>query len=346
MNRPLLVTRDDSLLDELLRLAAAAGATPEIAYDAAAGLRSWTGAPLVLLGTDLAGELGRLGPDRRGGVHVVGWGSADDEVYRHALRVGAESVVDVTASAAWLAEVLSDLGDSTRGRGVVVGVLGGSGGAGATTFACAVGQVAARSGACVVVDLDPLGPGVDRILGLEGVDGVRWDALGRAGGRLGSRELREALPRTGDLGVLTWSGRGELPEAEAVREALSALRRGHDTVVVDLPRSGDALVEEVLARCDRVLVLVTPTVVGTASAARLLARLPDPTQARLVLRGPGVSDDEVAAVTGVPVLVRMRDQRGLAEAIDLGLGPARSTRVPLGRAAAEVLRGTLRQVAA
>jgi hypothetical protein len=33
----------------------------------------------------------------------------------------------------------------------------------------------------------------------------------------------------------------------------------------------------------------------------------------------------------------MADQRGLAEAIDLGLGPVRSRRGPLGRAALEVL---------
>jgi hypothetical protein len=33
----------------------------------------------------------------------------------------------------------------------------------------------------------------------------------------------------------------------------------------------------------------------------------------------------------------MNDQRGLAESIDLGLGPVRSARGPLGRAAASVL---------
>jgi len=37
------------------------------------------------------------------------------------------------------------------------------------------------------------------------------------------------------------------------------------------------------------------------------------------------------------VLATMADQRGLAEAIDLGLGPVRSRRSSLGRAAAEVL---------
>jgi hypothetical protein len=42
-------------------------------------------------------------------------------------------------------------------------------------------------------------------------------------------------------------------------------------------------------------------------------------------------------VTGVPVLGTMPDQRGLAEAIDLGHGPVRSRRGPLGRTGRAVL---------
>jgi len=344
MTRPLFVTRDDTLLDELLRLAAAAGITPDVAHDPAAALRSWTRAPLVLVGLDLLEEVARLRPERRAGVHVVGWGPPGEDPFRLALTLGSETVAELPEAGAWLTDVLSDLGDSAT-RGLSIGVLGGSGGAGATTFACALGQVAARNGPCVVIDLDPLGPGVDRILGLEAVPGVRWDALGQTTGRLGSRALREALPRRGELGVLTWAGRGDPLDPQAVREALSAARRGHDTVVVDLPRTGDPFVEEVAARCDLLLVVVAPTVAGTASASRMLARLPDPSRARLVLRGPGVEPAQVAEVTGVPVVAAMRDQRRLAESIDLGLGPARSTRLPLGRAAAEVLRGAVRQVA-
>ena len=44
MNAPLFLTRDDDLLDELLRLAAAAGVTPEVAGDGRTALASWTSA--------------------------------------------------------------------------------------------------------------------------------------------------------------------------------------------------------------------------------------------------------------------------------------------------------------
>ncbi|MFC4783238.1 septum site-determining protein Ssd [Nocardioides sp. MAHUQ-72] len=338
MTAPLLITRDQTLLDDLLRLAAAAGVTPDVAADAAAALRTWTAAPLVLLGADLAVEVARTQPARRARVHLVVPGPAPEALFRTAVAVGAEGVVELPRADEWLVELLTDVGDHDRGQGVLLGVVGGSGGAGATTFACALGQVASRHGPAVVVDTDPLGPGVDRVLGLENDEGVRWDALCRTTGRLSARSLRDALPRRGDLAALTWHAATSTPlPAYAVREALSAARRGHDTVVVDLPRASDEVVEEVASHCDLVLVLVVPSVAGVAAAARLCARAADASRMRLVVRGGGVEPDEVARVTGVPVLTRMADQRGLAEAIDLGLGPVRSRRGPLGRAAADVL---------
>ncbi len=338
MTLPLFVTRDDALLDELLRLAAAAGVTPEVAHDGTAALRAWSAAPFVLVGTDLAPEVAKTSPPRRDGVHVVAWGPSQHDVYRTALAVGAENVAELPGSEDWVVEALTDLGDDSRGRGLTIGVMGGSGGVGATTFACALGQMAARSGPSVVVDLDPLGPGIDRVLGLESCEGVRWDELCQTTGRLSARALREALPRSSRLAVLTWNaGPHATLQAFAVREAMSAAQRGHDVVVLDLPRVLDPLLEEVVARCDRLLVVTSPTVAGVASATRLCAGFPDPRRLGLVVRGSGADPGDVARIVGVPVVAQLPHQRGLAEAIDLGLGPVRSRRGPLGRTGLHVL---------
>lgn len=336
--RPLLVTADPALLDDLGRLAAAAGIDTEVAQDAATALRRWSAPPLVLVGADLAAELAHLGPARRQAVHVVTWGSPADDLYRTAVALGAETVAELPRFEARVTETLTDLGEGGLDPGHVLGVVGGSGGAGATTFACALGQVAGREGRAVVVDADPLGPGADRVLGLETCEGFRWDALCRTTGRLGGRSLREALPRRGGLGVLTWyAGATEPLEPVAVREVVSAARRGHDTVVVDLPRTADPAADELVARCDQLLVVVRPTVAGVSSAARLCARVPDRDRIRLVVRGRGVDPAEVSRVCEAPVVASMVDQRGLAESIDLGLGPVRSPRCHLGRAAEAVL---------
>lgn len=338
MSAPLVITRDASLLDEVLRLAAAAGVTPRVCRGATEALAAWSAAPLVLLGADVAREMAALRPGRRDAAHVVATGPVRDDLFALALAVGAESVAELPRSEAWLVEVLTDAGDRAPSLGRVVAVVGGSGGAGATTFACALGQVGARRGSAILVDLDPLGPGLDRVLGLEQRDGVRWDALQQTTGRLSARSLHDAVPRRDGLGVLTWPpGPNGSAQPFAVREALSAAGRGHDLVVVDLPRSTDALVVEVVARCDLLLVVTLPTVSGVAAAGRLAARLRGATPTRLVVRGHGVPTREIERVTLVPLAVDMPGQRGIAESLDLGLGPIRSRRGPLGRAAEEVL---------
>jgi secretion/DNA translocation related CpaE-like protein len=339
LSPPLFITRDQLLLDELLRLAAAAGVTPDIARDGASALRGWMTAPLVLLGVDLADELARVQPARRRNMFVVGWGKAPDEMFRTSLTLGAEDLITLPRSDGWLVEAMTDLHEATPISAKTIGVIGGSGGAGATTFACALGQLAGRSGDSVVIDTDPLGPGVDRVLGLESEPGVRWDALQQTTGRLSARTLREALPRRAGVGALSWSPgpQGSL-QAFALRESLSAAQRGHEVVVLDLARHADPLIDEIASRCDRVLVMVVPSVPGLASASRLCARLSKSAPLQVVVRGQGIDPLEVCEVTEVPVLASMADQRGVQEAIDLGAGPLRSGRGPLARAAALVLR--------
>ena len=132
----------------------------EVASSADAVLRCWASAPVVLVGADLAAELVELAPSRRPGVQVVAWAPVPSGTFRDALLVGAERVVELPVGAEFVAELLTDLGEAGRAEGVPLGVVGGSGGAGATTFACALGQVAAARGPTLVVDLDPLGAGL------------------------------------------------------------------------------------------------------------------------------------------------------------------------------------------
>lgn len=339
---PLLVSADELLVSDVLRLAAAAGVAVDVARQPAAALRRWTAAPLVLVGSDRAAELAATLPPRRGGVHVLGHEPLPDVLFRSALAVGAESVTALPASETWLVELLTDIGDGAATPGLTIGVLAGSGGAGATVFACALAQAAAVHGPTLLVDADPLGAGADRVLGLEDRDGIRWDSLLQATGRLSARSLRESLPRRGDLSVLGWP----LEESAslqpfAMREVLSAGRRGFDVVVVDLPRRADAVVDEVVSRCDHVVLVCGLTVPAVAAASRISrALLGGAGSSCLVTRGGagGVDPVEVAAVLGMPLLVAMGDQRGLDEAVDLGAGPSRSSRGRLARAARTALR--------
>ena len=334
---PLLVSADPLLVADVQRLSAAAGVVPEVVRDAAQAMRLWSSAPVVLVGADCAPVVAAASPPRRPRVHVVGRAPVGDVLFREALALGAETVAALPASETWLVELLTDVGDGGAAPGVTIGVIGGSGGAGATVFAAALAQMATTTGRTLLVDADPIGAGIDRVLGLEGSDGIRWDSMLQTTGRLSSRSLREALPRTGQLSVLTWpTDRPASLQAFAMREVLSAGRRGFDVVLVDLPRHRDAVIDETISRCDHVVLVSTLTVPGVSSAARVAHRLPEMAPARhLVTRGSraGVSPESVSRLLRMPLLAAMGDQRGLDEAINLGAGPARSRRGALARAA-------------
>ena len=346
----LLVTRDERLLDDVLRLAAAAGVTLDVAHDAGTALRSWSAAAMVLVGSDLVEDLAARRPARHDDVHVVGVGTVPDRAFRAALGVGARDAVELPAGESWLVELLGDVVDGGRAQGGVLGVMPGSGGAGASTFAAAVAQVAARSAPTVLLDLDPWGPGLGRTLGFDDVDGIRWDALSAASGRLGSRSLREALPTRDRLSLLTY-GAGPPPVVDegSVREVVAAAQRAGDLVLLDLPRTAAGTMSGVdpagaaLGRCERLLLVVLGTVSGVASAARVATRLvTERAEVGVVVRlvTGAVTPEAVADALGLPLVTDYPSRRRVVEQVDLGRGPVRTVRSPLARAARDALAWT------
>lgn len=338
----LLVTRDEALLEDVLRLTAAAGAVLEVAHDSPAALRSWGSAPVVLVGADQLSAVCQQHPARRHQVHVISSAPVSDDLFRAALAIGAESVVELPSAESWLVELLTDIADGGARTATTIGVVGGSGGAGATTFAAALALTAAQdAGQVLLVDADPFGGGIDRVVGLEDLDGIRWDSLAHTSGRFSSKSLREALPQRDGLAVLTWAGGPRcVTDAVAVREVLSAAQRGSDTVVVDLPRYPDPMATEILSRCDHVVLVAGLTVQAVAAASRVAAHLRDHDRCTsLVTRGgaAALSAQDVSGALDIPLAAAMANQRRLVESVELGLGPVQARRGPLARAAGTVL---------
>jgi secretion/DNA translocation related CpaE-like protein len=344
---PLLVTADPTLLDELLRLCAAVGIEPQVAHDEMAARPAWTQAPLVVLGDDLAAGLVRSRVARRDRLVIVGLDPTSSDAWDHAVALGAEGVVFLPAAQSWLLDRLADVGDGRAAPGVTVAVVGGRGGAGASTFAAALAVVAAGEGVpTMIVDADPLGGGIDMLLGREDEAGLRWPDLAFADGRLSAESLRLALPRAGLLTILS-CGRGDsvqLP-VEPARAVLDAARRSHDLVVVDLPRRVDPVGEQVLSAATLTLLVVPAEVRATAAAGRvaigvgLLAG-----DLRVIVRGPspgGLTGELVADKLGLPLAGWMDAEADLAETLEHGRPPGSERRGPLATLSRALLADVL-----
>lgn len=333
----LLISSDDALAAAVLRLAAGAGAPVDVHPTVEAGLRAWGSAPTVLVGPDLAADLAAYSPPRRSDVHVATLGVAPDSLFRSALDLGAASVLELPAADEWLVALLADVGDGRVTTATTVAVVAGSGGAGSTVLAASLALTAGASGRAMLVDLDPLGPGLHRLVGLDDRREVTWRELADSEGRLGSRALRDALPQRDGVGVLGWPDEpmGELPAA-LVREVVSAGQRGHDWVFLDLPRTTELPGTGLLGRCDHVVLVVRSGLAGVASAARVADRMlaEAPSTELVVRRRRGAPQPEdVARALGLPLAAELSDQRRLDEHLDLGLGPVHSRRSPLASTA-------------
>lgn len=194
-NRPLIVTEDAALLDDLLRLCAAAGVEPEVHHGlpgrGGGGGGGCDSAPLVLVGDDAAPRV--RGAARRRGVLLVGRDQDDPEVWRRAVEIGADHVLRLPDAEAWLVDRIADVAEGAGRQALTVGVIGGRGGAGASTLACALAVTAARGGErAMLVDADPLGGGLDVLLGGESAEGLRWPDFAGSRGRVGGGEIGRA----------------------------------------------------------------------------------------------------------------------------------------------------------
>ncbi|MGW9642437.1 septum site-determining protein Ssd [Streptomyces albidoflavus] len=266
----------------------------------------------------------------------------DNGVWQWAVRIGAEHVLRLPDAEAWLVDRIADVVEGAGRSARTVGVVGGRGGAGASTLACALAVTAAAGGSrTVLVDADPLGGGLDVLLGGEQAEGLRWPAFARSRGRMARRALEEALPELHGLRLLSWD-RGDTAAVppQAVRAVLGAARRGGGTVVVDLPRRAGGEVAEALAQLDLVLLVVPAELRAVAAARRMAAVLaPEVRDLRVAVRpagtpgtpGGGLAPDAVAALLGLDLAGVVPYDPAAVEAQETGTPPGSGPRGPLAR---------------
>ncbi|MBB6122088.1 septum site-determining protein Ssd [Nocardiopsis algeriensis] len=344
---PLLATGDPALLEDLLRLAAAASTPVETARTVDRALRLWPRAPLVVLGTDLQGFLRGSDPPPHPRFVVVGRPGSPP-------AAGGAAPMLLPRDESALAGMLARAG-TARPAAPSVSVVGGRGGAGASILCVALALAAGRSGrSAALIDADPFGCGPDLYLGqsVEPKQQTGWHDLVERRGRVHWRDLGEGLPGTAGVSVLTWArdpGRPRSPlPADAARAALASARYGTDLVVADLPRWLGAAGTALLNRSDLALLVVPAEVPAVVAAHALVPRLrKEAPQVRAVVRGASgeLTADVVARSLGVPLAADLPAEPGLERLLAAGRVPADHPRSPLARFSDHLVSSLLAEAA-
>ncbi|MEW1879355.1 septum site-determining protein Ssd [Rhodococcus sp. NPDC080181] len=335
------------LRQDVYRIAAAADCVVE-EQNLLVGIGSarpiWEFPGIILIDFSSAESALAGGFPRRPGVVLVTAASPTLDDWRTATALGAEHVVSLPSDEDTLVRILGEPVATSPGGGGVIVVVGARGGAGASTFAAALGLCSSRTGQrTLVVEADRYGSGLDLLLGWENAPGLRWSGLVVEGGRVSGDALHGALPSKNGLSVLALGRTDDRRtglSAVAAAAVLDAGRAGGDLVVCDAPRHSGDLSDALYAAADLV-VLVLPAELRAVTSAEAVADEISSRNANvgLVVRGPapgGLRAADIAAALDLSLLTSMRAEPGLAERLERG-GLALGRRSPLAAAATVVL---------
>ncbi|MDQ3716069.1 MAG: septum formation initiator, partial [Actinomycetota bacterium] len=340
--RLLVVGPANDVREEILRLAATAGIQARAIEAAELTNAIWSGASLVVVDADSADQVCSAALTRRPGLVIVTTSRPSADVWSAAVSIGVEQVLELPAGQAWLVDRLTDAAGRTGPLGVLVAVIGGCGGAGASTLAAALATSAARSGhRPVLLGTDPWDGGIDIALGAEDVSGPRWPDLAAVSGRLSTAAILDGLPQAHGVRFLSsarsHAARIPLPALAAV---VTAARRTGGPVIVDLPRDDGEAPRWLGGIIDLGLVVCSATVSGALATRALVAGLgwqaPACGVAVRVGLGLDIDDHVLSSTVGLPVLVRLREDTRLTRQRKRGEPPAPRRRSHLAKSCAQL----------
>ena len=312
------ITTDVALREDCARVAAAAGLGFEAVTTAEEAGPLWAVAALVLLGADVPD----VPPQRRHDVILVGRGEDRALLWSRAASLGAEHVAELPEAAGWLVELLGRRqGGAVQGS--ILGVIGGCGGAGASTTAALLAGASALGGrSTLLIDGDRLAGGLELSVSPRMPEGLHWPDVVAASGPINPDQLEASLPRVGPLAVLSWPAGAELAArvpAAGIAGTLDAARAAFDLVVVDVGRGREAI-EDFAWASDRLLVVVPARLGGVLSSSQLVHELP-PVPVGALVRGratDGVDAEQLADAVGCPFVGRVPTLRRAAAAAESG----------------------------
>lgn len=335
-----MVGRASDVREEILRLAATTGVHAQTCEAAELTDAIWSGPSLVVINADCADRVSSAALSRRSGVLLVTTSRPGADLWSAAVSIGVEQVLELPAGQAWLVDRLTDAAGGSGPLGILVAVIGGCGGAGASTLAAALAVTAARSGQQpVLLGADPWDGGIDIALGAEDVLGPRWPDLAGVSGRLSTAAILDGLPQAHGVRFLS-SARCQPPKVPlpALSAVVTAARRTGGPVIVDLPRGPGESARWIGGLVDLGLVVCPATVSGALAARALVAEISwNAATSGIVVRpglGRDVDDVALASAVGLPVLLGLREDRLLTRQRQRGEPPGPRRRSHLAKSCA------------
>ena len=254
-------------------------------------------------------------------VVLITLGEPNIEIWQKAVATEARYVAFLPDAREWL---LQNLIPNPIKSTQIIGVIGATGGLGASLIASSLAVMFAQSDKTVALaETNFCSGGLDVLWGIEESKGTRWADLIYPSGRISPQDLYRSLPKASGVSVLsTDSQDGRMPASYS--EILSDLAQAVDVLVIDLAKSLEVGATELLELCTDLIIVTGSTIRSTSATNQLMQLASKLASAKLIVRmipGTGLDAQNVSKTLGLQLLGTVTTDQKVVEHLEQGLNP-------------------------
>lgn len=256
-------------------------------------------------------------------VVVVTTGEPGPVIWQKAVSTGAKYVAFLPDARPWL---LANLTPQTNKTAHTIGVLGSSGGLGASLLTSLIAINFAQANQKVLLtELSTASGGLDVLWGIEDVKGMRWSHLSNDLSQFLVQDVMRSIPNVDGVSILSSDLTGISNEKSAIA-LLRALMSEVDVQLVDLPNPQSVCFQDLVGICDELVLLVGSSIKSISAANQIVNQFQQFTKAKLIVRnlpGTNLTDLNIARTLGLPLIGQIPNEIKLVEHLEQGLSPTK-----------------------
>ena len=313
----LVITQNTQLVNEVEKICAVTQAT--VNFKPAATEADSISAHTVLMDAELDSIINH--PN----VVIVTTGEPGQIIWQKAVATGAKYVAFLPDARPWL---LENLTPKSNKQAHTIGVLGASGGLGASLLASFIAIHFAQSNQKVLLtELNPVSGGLDVLWGIESEKGMRWSHLSNELSQFLVQDVMRSIPAINGVSILSTDLAGISNEKSAT-DLIRALKTEVNIQIIDLPSPQATSFGELVNMCDELLIIVGSSIKSISAANQLVNQLPQFGKAKLIVRnlsGTNITDLNIAKTLNLQLIGQIPTELKLVEHLEQGLSP---TKIP------------------
>lgn len=269
-------------------------------------------------------------------VVLITTGKPGTEIWQRAVATGAKYVAFLPDAREWL---IQNLIPQTNRNAKVIGVIGASGGIGASLLASLIATDYAESKHSVLLtELSKTSGGLDVLWGIEENRGLRWSDLAGNNRLFFNQDFLRALPSSNGVAILSTDAKNLNVEFE-ITNKIEQMQKCVDVLIIDLAKPENPDFTKAIEICDEVIFMVGSTIRSVSAANQLKLIYPKLLKSKLVVRnlaGTSLAALNIAKTLDLTLVGEITSDLKIVEQLEQGISPAQISTSSISKTIADI----------